>query len=105
MDVIAERRLEAVSPDIGQATIHLRIGRPVPDAEGDWVCWVQADGLCLLHGPTKIVGVDSWQALILALRFLQEMLLAEAERGVMFYWEDGECAITIADLFSARKIE
>ena|SRR5579871_4772773 len=105
MDVIAERRLEALYPDIGLTSIHLRIGRPVPRDERDWSCPVQVEGLRLWHGFGEFAGVDSWQALLLALGFVQAILSAEAERGVVFHWESSEDAISIEELFSLGKIE
>jgi hypothetical protein len=46
-------------------------------------------------------GIDSWQALLLALRLLEELLAAAVEDGVVLHWppEEGQ-AIGIAELFS-----
>ena len=104
MDVIAERQLVAVFPDSGPASVHLRIGRPAPHPKGGWVCPVQAEGLQLWQGSSSIAGEDSWQALLLALRFVQAMLSAEAERGVVFHWEDGEYPLSVEELFSLHEI-
>ena len=79
--------------------IRLRIGRPYPAPEQDWCCPVAVDGWHGELGP--IHGVDSWQALVLALRLLEEILVAEVEWGVILHWppEEGQ-AIGIAELFS-----
>jgi hypothetical protein len=105
MDVIAERRLVALFPDTGPVPISLRVGRPVPHPQGDWVCPVQAEGLRLWQGPSEIFGAGSWHALMLGLRFLRSMLVAEADRGAVFHWEGAEEAISVETLFVLGEIE
>ncbi len=98
-ETIIERRLECLSPDGNCRMIQLRIGRPYPDPKGDWSCPVAVEGWHGELGP--IHGIDSWQALLLALRLLEELLSAEVERGAVLHWppEEGQ-AIGIAELFS-----
>jgi uncharacterized protein DUF6968 len=105
MDVIAERRLIAIFPNAGPISVHLRIGRPAAHKEEGWVCPVQAQGLRLWQGPAKISGEDSWQALNLALLFLRRMLIAEAERGAEFHYEDGETPIRAQELFDGIGLD
>ena len=105
MDVIAEHRLVASYPDRGPAPVVLRVGRPYAHPKGSHACPVQAEGLRLWQGPRDIYGVDAWQALMLGLRFLQSMLTAEAERGVVFHWEDGEHAVTVEEIFALDLVE
>lgn len=98
-ETIIERQLECLLPDGSCRMIQLRIGRPYPDPKGDWSCPVAVDGW---HGEFRpIHGIDSWQALLLALRFLEGLLAAEVERGLVLHWPPGEGqAIGIPELFS-----
>jgi len=102
MDVVAERKLFVTFADGQSSEVHLRIGLPRPHPEIDWVCPVSAKGLRLWQGPTNVMGIDSWQALSLAMRLMRTMLSAEVEEGATFHWEDGEHAIGIDDLFEWR---
>src|SRR5438876_681954 len=56
MDVIAEHRLEAHYPDGVVVSVCLRVGRPKPHSNGDYVCPVQAEGLRLWQGPKEFWG-------------------------------------------------
>ena len=98
-EAIIERRLECLFPDGSCRMIQFRIGRPYPDPEGDWSCPVAMDGLYGVLGPIR--GIDSWQAFLLALRLLEDLLEVEVERGAILHWppEEGQ-AIGIAELFS-----
>lgn len=88
-EVIAERALTFESGD-QKRPVKLSIGRPVqePDArpEDPWWCPVQINGL----GPNRLhttAGVDSLQALLLALTSLYRMLsyYAEEEGGKIYF--------------------
>ena len=99
MDVVAETRLVAVFDSGMSAKVALRIGRPVPHPKGDWVGTVQIDGFQAWAGSCEIYGVDSWQTLILSLRFVRSILLQEVEFGTAFHWEDGMDVINVEGLF------
>lgn len=105
MDVFAEHRLVATFPDCGPVPVCLRIGRPTPHPRGDYVCPVQAEGLRLWQGPSDIFGVSSWQALMLGLCFIRSMITAEVARGAVIYWEGGEHAISVEELFALHEVE
>ncbi|HKB02457.1 MAG TPA: hypothetical protein VKD90_09565 [Gemmataceae bacterium] len=105
MDVIAELRLVAMFPNTGPTPVVLRVGRPYAHPDGDHACPVQADGLRLWRGPTDICGVGTWHALMLGLRFLRQMLAAEADRGAVFHWEGGEHPVRVEELFALHAIE
>ncbi len=80
-EAIAERDVVCIFSDGHRETIRLRVGKPRPSPSGDWECPVAAEGLYKrLHA---IVGVDSWQALKLGLRFLEELLETEVCRGAV----------------------
>jgi hypothetical protein len=65
------------------------IGHPYPTSEGGWACPVEVDGL---HGDlAEIHGVDSLQALCLAIRLVGERLAAfVADGGRILHPSTGE---------------
>lgn len=105
MDVIAEHRLVATFPDGELAAVILRVGCPYVHPNGDHACPIQAEGLRLWQGPSDIIGVGTWHALMLGLRFLRSILAAEVERGAVFHWESGEHPVTVEELFVLGPFE
>jgi len=103
MEIIAERRLEVQYPDGALVPVCIRVGRPMAHPKRDYVCPVQAEGLRLWQGPKDFVGVDSFQALTLGLRFLYEMLSTEVERGAVLYWERTKQPLDLMNLFSLQN--
>ncbi|MER5809397.1 hypothetical protein ABT143_14575 [Streptomyces sp. NPDC002033] len=91
-EVVAERRLEARTPDGRIREVVLRVGRPHPGAEEgiDWTCPGHVEGL----GPAGVVpvhGVDSLQALLLCLfRLRTSVESAAREQGAVLTWLGGE---------------
>lgn len=71
--VMAERLLRFEDPVSGPRTVRILLGKPPRSAEEEYRCETQIFGL----GDEKarpIYGVDSMQAVQLALRFISEML-------------------------------
>jgi len=104
VDVVAEVELFAVYADGEGRRVVLRLGRPQPHPDLDWFCPVQGEGLRLWQGPTDMRGLDGWHSLMLAQRFLRQMLAAEVERGATFHWPGGEHAVTVDELFVLHEI-
>ena len=52
-----------------------------------------------------IHGLDSWNALVLGLRFFQSVLTIEERRGTVFRLEGDERPIAVDLLFQARGLE
>jgi uncharacterized protein DUF6968 len=100
---IAECEVIRVSTDGESRTISLSIGVPRPLPEGGWECPVAADGLYVDLPPIR--GVDSWHALILAVRLLEELLSSEIARGSVLHWPDGGSPLTTEELFSRSQHE
>lgn len=78
-DVVAERRVDAISDDGSTAPVRLAIGRPRPDSQpgGDWECPHQILGL----GDDSVGtshGVDSLQAFLLSVWTLELKLTERA---------------------------
>jgi hypothetical protein len=105
MDVIAEHKLLALYPDGTASPVCLRVGRPEPRSDGDWVCPVQGEGLRLWEGPTELFGVGSWHALMIGLRFLREILASEVRQGAVLHWEGGEHSTSVDELFVLHEID
>ncbi len=79
-EVVAERRVDAVSDDGSAAPVHLVVGRPRPDPQPgeDWGCPHQILGL----GDDSVGvshGVDSLQAFLLSVWTLELKLTERAE--------------------------
>ncbi len=72
-ELIAERTIYAVDKDGREFEIRLLIGKPYPVDFGDnWACPFAMDGL---HGRfPDMFGVDSWQALTIALELCRRLL-------------------------------
>jgi hypothetical protein len=71
--VMAERLLRFEDPSSSPKTVRVLVGKPVKSGETEYLCETQILGL----GDDKarpIYGIDSMQALQLALRFISEML-------------------------------
>ena len=59
--------------------VTVAVGHPYPTAAGDWACPLEIAGL---HGRLKdIVGIDSLQALTLAIRAARELLTSFVADG------------------------
>jgi Domain of unknown function (DUF6968) len=97
-EAVAEREIVCVFPDGRCQSISLRIGRPQRLSCGDWACPVSVDGLYAKL--RAMVGVDSWQALMLAIRLVKSLLETEVERGAVLHWPDDERAISPSELVS-----
>jgi hypothetical protein len=83
-DVIAERLIVAVSGDGSRTDVVLRVGKPAPDPlpGGDWGCPWQIAGL----GDEAVdvtFGVDSLQALLLAVYAVRVTLAERADRAAV----------------------
>jgi len=88
-EFIAERKLVAEHPKKGKFPLHVRIGRPYSELNGErWACPVFLEGLDR-RGP-DIRGIDSLQALTLAILFARTTLQSFVEGGLVLYWPDGK---------------
>jgi len=87
-EFIAETKLVAEHPKKGKFPFHIRIGRPYSELNGvRWACPVFLDGLDR-RGP-DIRGVDSLQAMNLAILFARKTLQSFVDRGFVLHWPDG----------------
>ena len=66
-----------------------------------WACPVSIEGLhAKLH---DAVGIDSWQALSLAMGLTRQLLGYFLEDGGKLYWEEGGDEVILNDLFPQFK--
>jgi len=100
-ELIAERVIYAVDNDSRGFEIRLMIGKPYPDPPNAWACPVAMVGL---QGAfPDMHGVDSWQALTLALQVIDRLLTYFVEDGGKLYWEENGNELAIEELFSGRS--
>jgi len=81
-----------------KSAVHVSIGTPQLDGN-DWCCPIQLKGL-VDSKERRIFGVDSWQAIILALRFVQALLQNEVRKGSKLYYLGVETSVV--KLFATR---
>jgi hypothetical protein len=84
-DPIACRELVCVRPSGEAITLTMTVGKPYWSS-GITRCPVSLEPS---HGPlADIAGVDSWQALQLAMDLIERLLRAEIENGSKLYWRE-----------------
>ena len=68
-----------VRPTGERVTVTVAVGHPYPTKAGDWACPIEIAGL---HGRLKdIIGIDSLQALSLAIRVVRDLLTSFVAGG------------------------
>ena len=81
------REIHAVSPEGVKHEVTLTVLMPSRRERGGWLAPVQMMGL--ENRVHNIAGMDSWQALTLAMRFAGVRLAELVEKGWCLYWDDG----------------
>ena len=66
-----------------KSPLQVIVGAPQPDGD-DWCCPVRIKGLDSKE--RRVFGVDSWQAMILALRLVEALLRHEVREGGELFW-------------------
>ena len=98
---IAERKIFSISPDGQKKLLRIAIGQPYQVDDVSWACPVIVGGL---HKMLKdIVGIDSWQALSLAIALVRQLLGYYVEDGAELYWKEGGEKVSLDDLFPQLK--
>ncbi len=93
---VAERTWFGIAPNGGEHTVVIRVNVSGQQSGGEWSAIVRLEGID--DREYSIAGVDSWQALQLAMRFAASRVEHHVEMGWKFYWDRrGEIA-TAADL-------
>jgi hypothetical protein len=98
MPAIATRELVGERAGGERFNIIIRIGEPYQVNDVSWACPVAVDGV-----DTRLAdmhGIDSWQALLLAISLVRSRLEHFLETGGKLYWpEESSCEITLRDIF------
>jgi len=95
-ELIAERTIYAIDKDSRGFEIRLMVGKPYFDGR-DWACPVAMIGL---HGVfPDMRGVDSWQALTIAMQLIGRLLTYFVEDGGRLFWEESGAELTVEELF------
>lgn len=87
-EVIAETNVVMTGPDENAKTVHIRIGRPYAISAEEAACPVSMDGF--LGDLADIRGLDTFQALVLAVRFVKRLLAELEARGFQFDNQGGQ---------------
>ena len=83
----AERTLCAIAPDGAEHEVTLRVGVPTAAPSGEW--WASVSLGALEARQHRIAGIDAWQAVQLAMRFVVTRVGDFAVGGWQFYTERG----------------
>ena len=84
MTYATELHLEFSDEESERRPLHVTIGVPRRLPQRDWYCPVRLKGLD--GKKRRIFGVDAWQALILALKYVEINLRHEVRNGLRLYW-------------------
>ncbi|WP_414058216.1 DUF6968 family protein, partial [Staphylococcus aureus] len=88
-------------PQRGRFPFRVLVGKPYAELDGErWACPVFLEGLDR-RGP-DIRGIDSMQALTLAIHFAQSALQSFVGQGLMLYWPDGKPA-SVEQIFDSHQ--
>ena len=97
---IATRDLTGIDSSGREFSIKLGIGAPYRIDGGDWACPMALEGLHSLK-ERGIVGVDSFQALMLAQRLAKQLLESHIEKGGQILDGPGGASVSLERIFSS----
>jgi hypothetical protein len=96
---VLEREWFAIAPDGSEHALVLRVSAAVLHPDGHWSA---AASLGVLDSyPHAIMGMDSWQAVLEAVRFIAGEVSHFEQQGWRFFWERGGDPATAGDLRGA----
>lgn len=99
MTPIADLRLQLLRRGAKRkSAVRVTIGAPQPNGN-DWCCAIRFKGL-IDNKERQLFGVDSWQAMILALKLAEAMLQNAVRKGGKLYYLGSETSV--AKLFATR---
>lgn len=100
-ELIAGRTIYAIDKDSRGFEIQLMVGKPYQISQTEWACPVAMIGL---HGVfPDMRGVDSWQALMVSLKLIGDLLTYFVEDGGKLYSEKDGDKLTVEELFDALE--
>ncbi|UCF88767.1 MAG: hypothetical protein JSV70_00470 [bacterium] len=95
-NIVASRKVKAVDFTGKTFDLTIVIGLPFEVGHDEWACPVSMEGLYKQRGP--IFGVDSFQALMLAVKFVKDLLKDFQDKGGSIYWADDSKPASLNDL-------
>ncbi|HEX9626238.1 MAG TPA: hypothetical protein VGA00_04810 [Acidiferrobacterales bacterium] len=99
-DAIAERDVICQRASGKYFPVTIRIGAPYRVEEGEWACPVSLTGL--QEQLSDVHGVDSLQALLLAIGLARKLLGYIIDDGGRILWPDSDSPVDLDTLFADR---
>lgn len=99
-DAIAERDVICQRASGNFFPVTIRIGAPYRNADGEWACPVSLIGL--QEQLNDMRGVDSLQALVLAIGLARKLLGYVIDDGGRILWPDSNSPVDLDTLFADR---
>jgi hypothetical protein len=97
--ILAERKILGKRSNAEKFPITIRIGEPYEHNMGSWACPTALDGL---HSKlADIHGVDSFQALMLGISLIKNLLVSFEEEGGELWTLDESERISVEDIFTS----
>ncbi len=96
-DIVAEREIFVIFPKGEKKKLNISLGKPYQTGANDWACPVLLEGM--YKNLQDVHGIDSWQALTLAMSLIQQLLRGFLADGGKVYWEEGGEEISLKDIF------
>jgi uncharacterized protein DUF6968 len=100
---IATRELTGIDSSGREFSIKLGIGAPYRIDGGDWACPMALEGLHSLRS-RGIVGVDSFQALMLAQRLAKQLLESHVEKGGQILDGPAGAPVSLERIFNSGSL-
>jgi len=94
--VIADKTIHAVDSKGEAKRFRFAIEAPARIDDVSWGCTLVMEGFT--KTPRRIVGEDSWQAMLLAVRLVEQTLFYFVEDGGCLFWEPGGEPMTVGDV-------
>jgi hypothetical protein len=100
---IATRDLAGIDSSGREFPIKLGIGAPYRIDGGDWACPMALEGLHSLR-ERGLVGVDSFQALLLAQRLAKQLLESHVEKGGQILDGPAGAPVSLERIFNSGSL-
>ena len=100
---IATRDLTGIDSSGREVPIKIGIGAPYRIDGGDWACPMALEGLHSLRD-RGIVGVDSFQALMLAQRLAKQLLESHVEKGGQILDGPAGAPVSLERIFNSGSL-
>lgn len=94
--IATSRTVFGIAPNGREYNVLFEVEVPTPREKGGWQAKVHLKNLdSKVH---IIAGMDSWQAMTLAMRFVAARMGHFEEAGWNFYWEEGGDIVTSSQI-------